>query len=616
MTFSEAAIEVLRLVGRPMHFKKITQVAIAKNLLSHVGKTPDVTMSARLAAVAGKDKADVPIVRTKAGVFALREWGDRPPNGPEVGENDSFGIPGEPEPEPRGKKTKPKAKEAKDEGKRKGKDGKEERRGRRGRKGPAEPREAEIAVEAARESTRVARPSQEEIDARPTEPEAAQPSGEGDGEGLAEGAEAHEETAELEADLDETAELSGQAGPEPDGQHPAARPSELAGPEGGGRRRRRRRRRRGGDRAEAGQSQGPIVEVRSRNGSGLPRVIPGGSTAVDVGAEERSDTTGSGSYPVLGAAAPAAAAPEPDEADLLGEVMAEREEGRERIQRPGPAPERRESPRREVVTRAEPAAPGEQSLADGAYRLLVGQERTGGVPIRQLAEQAQRAQLIGPDSPAPWMAIGAAMRSDNQRRALAGARPRFRALSGSRWALFEWGVGGEALRLETDATQIAEKQREASRKTLIRRLVDMGDPQFEHIALLLLDRLGYERPRRVPNRGGGRELHLAATNKIGPGGVVTALVFTRTGREIDAARVAELRGALHHYGASMGWILTTGSVAAAARDEAAAAGAPPVGLTDSVGLGRLFDETGVGLCRARVDLAFLDVELLDALKNG
>ena len=56
MTFAEAAVDVLRQVGRPMHFKKITQVAIAKNLLSHVGKTPEVTMSARLAAAVGKDR--------------------------------------------------------------------------------------------------------------------------------------------------------------------------------------------------------------------------------------------------------------------------------------------------------------------------------------------------------------------------------------------------------------------------------------------------------------------------------------------------------------------------------------------------------------------------------
>ena len=134
MTFSEAAIEVLRLVGRPMHFKKITQVAIARNLLSHVGKTPDVTMSARLAAVVGKDRGDVPIVRTKPGIFALREWGETPPKGPEIGENDSFSMGAEGEEteargKGRGKAKKAAADDSKDDGKRK-KDSKEKDRGR------------------------------------------------------------------------------------------------------------------------------------------------------------------------------------------------------------------------------------------------------------------------------------------------------------------------------------------------------------------------------------------------------------------------------------------------------------------------------------------------------
>src|SRR4051812_29653579 len=77
MTFTEAAAQVLRLVGKPLHYKEITDVAIEKNLLSHVGKSPDVTMGARLAATLKKDASDNPLVRVKPGVFALREWDDK-----------------------------------------------------------------------------------------------------------------------------------------------------------------------------------------------------------------------------------------------------------------------------------------------------------------------------------------------------------------------------------------------------------------------------------------------------------------------------------------------------------------------------------------------------------
>lgn len=74
MTFIEAAAEVLRHAGKPLHYKEITELAIAKNLLSHVGKTPEITMSHRLTAAIKKDDKDVPLVKVKPGVFALREW--------------------------------------------------------------------------------------------------------------------------------------------------------------------------------------------------------------------------------------------------------------------------------------------------------------------------------------------------------------------------------------------------------------------------------------------------------------------------------------------------------------------------------------------------------------
>jgi len=74
MTFTEAAVEVLRLVGRPLHYKKITEIAIERNRLSHVGKSPEITMSSRLATLVKKDRGEAEIVKVKPGVFGLREW--------------------------------------------------------------------------------------------------------------------------------------------------------------------------------------------------------------------------------------------------------------------------------------------------------------------------------------------------------------------------------------------------------------------------------------------------------------------------------------------------------------------------------------------------------------
>ena len=74
MTFTDAAREVLRQTGRPLHYKEITEIAIEKNLLSHVGKSPEVTMGARLAATLKKGGEDNPLIRVKPGVFALSDW--------------------------------------------------------------------------------------------------------------------------------------------------------------------------------------------------------------------------------------------------------------------------------------------------------------------------------------------------------------------------------------------------------------------------------------------------------------------------------------------------------------------------------------------------------------
>ncbi|MCZ6807868.1 MAG: HTH domain-containing protein [Deltaproteobacteria bacterium] len=82
MTFTEAAVEVLRLSGKPLHYKKIAEIAIERNLLSHVGKTPETTMSSRLATMVKKDRGDAPIIKVKPGVFALREFPDNVVEGP------------------------------------------------------------------------------------------------------------------------------------------------------------------------------------------------------------------------------------------------------------------------------------------------------------------------------------------------------------------------------------------------------------------------------------------------------------------------------------------------------------------------------------------------------
>jgi hypothetical protein len=73
MTFYEAALRILESEGRPLTFLEITEKSIAQNLLSHVGKTPELTMLSRLAAMARRTR-DRKVVVTAKDTFALADW--------------------------------------------------------------------------------------------------------------------------------------------------------------------------------------------------------------------------------------------------------------------------------------------------------------------------------------------------------------------------------------------------------------------------------------------------------------------------------------------------------------------------------------------------------------
>ncbi len=82
MTFTEAAIEVLRREGKPLHFKKIAEIAVRESLLDHVGKIPEEVMGGQLATQCKLPHTDRKVVVVQPGTFALVEWGlDEDPSG-------------------------------------------------------------------------------------------------------------------------------------------------------------------------------------------------------------------------------------------------------------------------------------------------------------------------------------------------------------------------------------------------------------------------------------------------------------------------------------------------------------------------------------------------------
>src|SRR6266550_1282761 len=73
MTFLEAALEILRHEGKPLHYKELTERVIGKKLLTFVGRTPEVTMQTQLTAAVKKAPGN-PFVRVKPGIFGLLRY--------------------------------------------------------------------------------------------------------------------------------------------------------------------------------------------------------------------------------------------------------------------------------------------------------------------------------------------------------------------------------------------------------------------------------------------------------------------------------------------------------------------------------------------------------------
>ncbi len=607
MTFTDAAVEVLRLIGRPLHYKEITDFAIDKNLLSHVGKSPEVTMGARLAALMKKDAPDCPLVRVKPGVFALREWDDKTI-----------------------------------------KAGMEGKRGKRGRN---------AGNEASSPASPVAAPGDdEELDAVEAEPS------DGDDELVvdadaeveatdgtpieAEDEEGQDEpavaavaqalgAASTEEDDDDEILVLGDAAPPSPPATPRGRPSPILEDEEEPPAPEERMRAEllagaaeifdeeddddqpllgGGDDARAGESQDSRRRRRRRRGRG---------TAADGALPSYTAT------PVEGAAP----APRPqeggrerersdrDRGDRDRSDRSDRDRDRDRGDRDRDRDRERPEPRAQVLDLHGEGGPNVDDLAgrdlgDAVAQLLATFDRNlGPVSLRQVAETAQRRGKVGGDQQLVQSLVAAAVRADNHRRVANGLRPRFR-FAGGRVGLTDWSLSNELVQAEADAIAAVERYREASRRAFAKKIAELPGHAFVELASLALERVGVSQLRAIRRAGvPGYEAHFAGVLKSVGEDLRIAVVIRRDGREIGRERVTELRGALHHYGpATVGWILTSGQVLSGAKEEAASPGAAPISLTDGHGLARLCEEHDVAVIRARLPIAIPDIDLLEALR--
>jgi hypothetical protein len=254
-----------------------------------------------------------------------------------------------------------------------------------------------------------------------------------------------------------------------------------------------------------------------------------------------------------------------------------------------------------------------RELADAIYGALESQPRKPVTHARAAELLISKGRLAGsPASLAPTVA--AAVRADGLRRGALGAR--FRQVDGL-LALTEWYLPKSVAKHEREAREAAEKQRSRVHRAFLRKLEDLPAAGFAELVATWLNAEGVGSLRAVRRPGSsGVELHLAGTLRRGQEEVHVALLVLRDGKDLDAQRIVEIRGALHHYGnASAAWVVTTGRVGKKAREEVEVAGAPPCVLYDGDALAEAMESRGVGLCSVSVPLAAIDLSLLDALRG-
>lgn len=554
MTFTEAAAQVLRLVGKPLHYKEITDVAIERNLLSHVGKSPEVTMGARLAALVKKGDKENPLVRIKPGVFALREWDEATIEKGLADRTPALQLAAE-------RSTQEAEKQATE-------DAETEDVVENGARPPS-PR----SVASHKELGEVAEPTDDEERHRAALSAAA--------------------TELFEQEEDDDQPIFGVPEEEVDAEVDGDGDSKRDG-------RRRRRRRRG-----RGKREDELGEVEDDLPSYTLSDAPADLGDLGVEAEEDDEQ------------APAAPEPSQRPARAERDRDRDRSE-RDRGERDRGERDRGERDRgeREADLEGTPAELG-RSLADNVARALSGFDRSRGpVSLQNVADAVRRKLRGNGELSLTAGAVAAAVAADNLRAEREGRVPRFR-IGGGRVALAEWSRDRRAeAQQRVVETQVA-KLREMTRRALLDALRGLSQKGLGELLVVVLEQAGVQdiAPVRRPGTHGA-ELHLQGVVRGATGAIPVAILIRRDGKDIGRERVTELRGALHHYGpATQGWLITTGQVLSGAREEAAVPGAAPVTLTDGLELARLCEQFGVGVITTRIEVPVVDVSLFDTLQG-
>ena len=594
MTFIEAAIEILKQARQPLHFKQLTDIAIARNLLTVVGRQPELTMQQRLNDELKKNETSTLLTRDKPGVFGLRYY---PPASIPVE------APAETKPAPVESKAAETGEPAsaapangaplKEGGARRGR-----RRGGRGRS------EAGDAASIARGTVETSEPASETtptVAAESAAPIAASEPPAPDAEAEANAAE-RAAAEELFDEMPTGPLIAPSAGTEEivkgDDHRPVFEPRRGDRDRGRGDRHPQRREHPG----RPSRGAPPGAPGQPHKGHGRPEgghARPEGGHARPEGGRPHHDRHAPpqhASSPAPVAASPTALSPtsatppatsgQPSAiAAATATTTATAAAGSERVTRVG--------------------------LVDSIVDVLRG---TDGRPmhVRQIVDLAIKRKLVRGNPPDLWRSFGAALLGDCRARDTAGLRQRVRTTGGGHWQLADRKLDADLAQGERVFADAATRLSEASQVALRRRLGRLPPPAFESFARILLEHMGITEVEHV-KRGDGVNYFSGARALAGKR---TRLLIALRPGEADLGRiaVAELRAGLRARGFDEGLLLAPGRLGVEAQAELAQGGGV-VDARDADRLAKTCASHGVGILKRAVAIELLDVELLAELTD-
>jgi hypothetical protein len=486
MTFFEAAVEVLRRTGRPLHYKKITEVAVRDELLSHVGKAPDQTMSSRLTQEIKRQGKSV-IVETRPGVYSIRD-----------GEMDRLNE----EAEKRQEREESRAKQ------------------RRSRGGGDQKKDDEQQSE---EQSNKRRSRQRKRDSS------------GDKNGNKKSSNGRQRTR--------GSRRSGGARRRDGSKSKSSKGS-------------KKRSDKKNDRKSSGKKSNGRSKSRSKSRS--KRRSKGG------GRDRKKRTNGQ---------------------QVAASLTKHLQEGPVRL----------------------------DGIAEAAYTVLQD-GHSEAVDIENLADEIFDRKLVKFHTHDAAATVQAALANDNQIRRQRGHRPLFDQYDRSRWGLTEWGLPDAAINKEQTILSLSEEIRQDTLEHLGEALIDVQDEALEHIALTLLERLGYQNIK-VSKRSSSGDVYFTADWRQGLADVRVCIQVTLEGEDdLSAKAVSAIRDTLHHYSAAEGVIIHLGDITSQAVAESRKEDKAPITLIDRTTFVELLIKHGIGVQAYTTPILMVDTTFIETLK--